>query len=371
MERAPLALTGSPEAREALRRINALHDAVTNVVRQWQQRWQRHGALLGGLAHVLGKIFVFNVRDLGKVHRLWRTLSIAELQLADEAVQLPNGGFDQLQCSVRCDSWRNCVADFREMYFYNVLLNTRMSKARFIGSPTNVDLLHCLTNYSIWWPNLDKIYFERCDTLADDAVGHLMNCRELQSVSLVHCGTTLTDTAAEYLSRCPQLRIVSFRGCVAIRDDAVAHLAGCLQLEQVCFAECDLLTDHASSYMREYPKLRHVDLSFCRGLTNRTASALAGCHQLESLNLNFLPLLTDAAAYALTECKQLETLHVVGCENLTADFARILRGQRPQLKLHLQDPNLVRAAPQIRANAHLRDADRECEIMIIQQFTVR
>ena len=109
MDLVPLALTFCPEARESLQRLDSLHSAVANI----GATIERAGLFMPG---VLGKVLRFAGPEPGIAHRLWRRLSIAELQVSDEAVRVPDGGFDSHQ--VRCYDYRKCVADYRELYFF-------------------------------------------------------------------------------------------------------------------------------------------------------------------------------------------------------------------------------------------------------------
>ena len=66
--------------------------------------------------------------------------------------------------------------------------------------------------------------------LTDSAAEYLSTCSELKYVNLSQRDSQFTDAAAEHLAKCAKLQTVEFSGCRNLTDAAARHLAECPKL---------------------------------------------------------------------------------------------------------------------------------------------
>ena len=70
---------------------------------------------------------------------------------------------------------------------------------------------------------------------------------------------TVTDAAAEHLSKCLQLKDVDFTNCKTLTDAGFEHFGKCTKLQVADFYGCRALTDTAPAFLVHCPHLQKVD----------------------------------------------------------------------------------------------------------------
>lgn len=199
--------------------------------------------------------------------------------------------------------------------------------------------------------NLRELALYECICITNAGLESLPDKSGITSLHLISAG--INDDGMEHICRsCPDLREVSFAGCMYVTDISIVHLCiDCPNLESLTVSDPDtayhrsnitdggleILFQHYSSLrsltlcnnayilnlnvdllVRSCPSLVELDISGCKSITDETLRVIAVCcTNLESVNLSKCFRLRGGGVNLLvTSCKRLKTLNLTRCRFL-------------------------------------------------------
>lgn len=203
--------------------------------------------------------------------------------------------------------------------------------------------------------NLRELALYECICITNAGLESLPDKSGITSLHLISAG--INDDGMERICRsCPDLREVSFAGCMYVTDISIVHLCiDCPNLESLTVSDPDtayhrsnitdggleILFQHyqslrsltlcnsadilnlnvdllANLLVRSCTSLVELDISGCKSITDETLRVIAVCcTNLESVNLSKCFRLRGGGVNLLvTSCKRLKTLNLTRCRFL-------------------------------------------------------
>ena len=167
------------------------------------------------------------------------------------------------------------------------------------------------------FPKLERLnaYY---NSFTNSGVNKISKSQTLKVVDLRGCAD-ISDSAAKYLARMPELEEVYFR--FGVSDDGVKNLAAAPKLKFVEFQDCDI-TNACVESLAEFPALKGLRVFRSKGFTNEGIQALASL-KLERLELRDLSASDEgvAALQAMDSLREVELSEMaISTEALNALF---------------------------------------------------
>jgi len=221
-----------------------------------------------------------------------------------------------------------CCAVFDQSFYNFIGLPLKSICVSHCNQITDEGAIFLVQNFK----NIRYINFDGIQWVTEDFIEKLVDYHSENIEEVYIDGENLTDNAVRLLSRCTNLKVLSFSFCTLMSQHALEWISQCKLLNHLQlrkgehFTNSSLLSFFKNMSDKQGKKFKYLNIAECTEISDECLFHIANkCPNLEVLDLSWCwEISDDGLEFIINQCKNLKKLHLQGLHELFGiPFVRI------------------------------------------------